>query len=56
LSKKKVKKILVPTDFSEYSKAGLRFAIQWSAVQKIELIFIHVLHIPRPLNGQTLTL
>ena len=43
-----MKKILVPTDFSEYSKAGLRFALQWSAVQKIELVFIHVLHISRP--------
>jgi nucleotide-binding universal stress UspA family protein len=43
-----VKKILVPTDFSEYSKAGLRFAMQWSTVEKIELVFIHVLHISRP--------
>jgi len=43
-----MKKILVPTDFSEHSKAGLRFALQWSAVQKIELVFMHVLHISRP--------
>ena len=43
-----MKKILVATDFTESSKAGLRFALQWSAVQKIELIFIHVLHISRP--------
>jgi nucleotide-binding universal stress UspA family protein len=43
-----MKKILVPTDFTENSKAGLRFAIHWSAVQNIELVFIHVLHIARP--------
>ena len=43
-----MKKILVPTDFTENSKAGLRFALQWSAVQKIELVFMHVLHISRP--------
>ena len=42
-----MKKILVPTDFSEHSTAGLRFAIQWSTVEKIELVFIHVLHISK---------
>jgi len=42
-----MKKILVPTDFSEHSTAGLRFAIQWSTIEKIELVFIHVLHISR---------
>jgi len=45
-----MKKILVPTDFSEHSKAGLRFAIQWSAVQKIDLVFVHVVQISRPLQ------
>src|SRR5215467_10009116 len=45
-----MKKILVPTDFSENSKAGLRFALQWSAIQKIELVFLHVLHIIRPVE------
>ena len=45
-----MKKILVPTDFSENSKAGLRFALQWSTVEKIELVFVHVLHIPRQLQ------
>lgn len=46
-----MKKILVPTDFSENSKAGLRFALQWSTVEKIELVFAHVVHIPRLLQG-----
>ncbi len=40
-----MKKILVPTDFSVNSKAGLRFALQWSAQQKLELVFIHVFQI-----------
>ncbi len=38
-------KILVPTDFSVYSKAGMRFAIQWSIQQKIELIFFHMFNV-----------
>jgi nucleotide-binding universal stress UspA family protein len=45
-----MKKILVPTDFSENSKAGFRFALQWSTMQKIELVFLHVLHISRPVE------
>ena len=36
--------ILVPTDFSENSKAGLRFAIRWSIRQPVKLIFIHIFH------------
>jgi nucleotide-binding universal stress UspA family protein len=48
LKKQKVRKILVPTDFSEHSKAGLRFALQWLSIEEIELVFIHVLHISRP--------
>ena len=43
-----MKKIVVPTDFSDNSKAGLRFALQWSTVEKIEIVFLHVLHILRP--------
>ncbi len=43
-----MKKVLVPTDFSNNSKAGLRFALQWSTMDKLELIFVHVLHILRP--------
>ena len=37
-------RILVPTDFSGNSKAGMRFAIRWSSQQKNELIFFHVFH------------
>jgi len=43
-----MEKILVPSDFSANSKAGVRFAINWAKQQKIELVFIHVLHILRP--------
>lgn len=39
-----MKKILVPTDFSDNSKAGVQFAIHWAAQQKLQLIFIHILH------------
>lgn len=41
-------KILAPTDFSINSKAGLRFALRWSAQQKLEIIFIHIFHVKRP--------
>ncbi|HMI64152.1 MAG TPA: universal stress protein [Puia sp.] len=41
-------RILVPTDLSAASRAGLRFAIQWSRQQPVELIFVHVLSIPKP--------
>jgi nucleotide-binding universal stress UspA family protein len=40
-----MKKVLVPTDFSVNSKAGLRFALQWSTQQKLELVFVHVFQI-----------
>jgi len=43
-----MKKILVPTDFSANSKSGVRFAIHWDVREKLELIFVHVLHILRP--------
>ena len=36
--------ILAPTDFSLSSRAGLRFALQWYAQQKLNLIFFHVFH------------
>jgi nucleotide-binding universal stress UspA family protein len=42
-----MKKIMVPTDFSASSRTGIRFAIHWAAQQKIELIFVHVLHVLR---------
>jgi hypothetical protein len=42
-------KILVPTDFSINSRAGLRYALQWSTQQKLEIRFVHVFHtIRRP--------
>ncbi len=40
-----MKRILVPTDFSVKSKSGVRFAIHWAAQQKVELIFVHVVHL-----------
>lgn len=43
----KMKKILVTTDFSANSKAGIRFAIRWATKQKVELVFIHVANIVR---------
>lgn len=42
-----MKKILVPTDFSVNSKAGVRFALHWATKQKLELVFVHVLHVLR---------
>lgn len=42
-----MKKILVPTDFSANSKGGIRFAIRWASRQRLELIFIHILHVLR---------
>ena len=38
---------MVTTDFSANSKSGIRFAIHWAEVQKINLVFVHVLHISR---------
>jgi len=37
-------RILVPTDLSPASTSGIRFAIQWSLQQPVELIFVHVLN------------
>lgn len=42
-----MKKILVPTDFSVNSRAGVRFAIRWANKQKLELVFVHVLAVLR---------
>ena len=36
-----MKKILVTTDFSTHSKAGMRFAVQLAAQMKAELVFFH---------------
>jgi nucleotide-binding universal stress UspA family protein len=43
-----MKKILIPTDFSAKSAAGLRFVLQWSTQEKLELVFVYVCHILRP--------
>lgn len=45
-----MKKIVVPTDFSDNSKAGLRFAIRLSARNKSPLTFVHVAQIERPIK------
>lgn len=42
------RRLLVPTDLSKSSKAGLRFAIQLASQQRSNLIFYHVLHAPMP--------
>lgn len=43
-----MKKILVTTDFSDKSKAGLLFAIQLAAQYKFDLTFFHAYHILTP--------
>lgn len=43
-----MEKILVPTDFSDNSKPGLRFAIRLAARNKSHLVFINVHLIKRP--------
>lgn len=43
-----MKKILVTTDFSANSKAGLRFAIQLASQSKYELTFFHVYNFMKP--------
>src|SRR5690606_29372143 len=40
--------ILVPTDFSDNSKPGLRFAIRLASRNKHPLVFVNVLQIKRP--------
>lgn len=39
----KIKKILVPTDFSELSQAGLRYALELADPQGAEVIVYHVI-------------
>lgn len=41
-------KILVTTDFSNYSKAGIRFALQLASQSKVELTFIHCYFTAKP--------
>jgi len=40
--------ILVPTDFSDNSKPGLRFAIRLAARNKEPLVFVNILQVKRP--------
>ena len=42
------KKILVTTDFSDESKAGLRFAIQLASQHEYDLTFFHSFHVMIP--------
>ncbi|MDO6429492.1 universal stress protein [Flavitalea sp. BT771] len=39
--------ILVPVDLGRFSRAGIRFAIQWSKQQDAKLLFVHVLYAAR---------
>ena len=39
--------ILVPTDFSAASRAGIRFAVQWARRQKAKILLVHVMGIVR---------
>lgn len=43
-------KILVTTDFSSSSKAGLRFAIQLASQHKYELVFFHAYNLTKPIS------
>jgi len=43
-------KILVTTDFSPNSKAGIRFAIQLSQQRECQLTFFHSYHVVKPSN------
>src|SRR5690554_3230629 len=40
--------ILVPTDFSDNSKPGLRFAIRLAARNKASIVFVNILQLKRP--------
>ena len=46
-----IKKILVTTDFSTNSKAGIRFAIQLASQMDCELTFFYSYHIAKPASG-----
>ena len=48
-------KILVTTDFSPNSKAGLRFAIQLATQHKYELTFFHSYYILKPTSWNDAT-
>ena len=48
-------KILVTTDFSANSKAGLRFAISLGKLKKAQLIFFHSYFLPKPTSWSEAT-
>ena len=48
-------KILVTTDFSANSKAGLRFAIQLASQHKVELTFFHSYYVMKPTSWSDAT-
>jgi len=50
-----MQKILVTTDFSANSKAGLRFAIQLASQHKYELTFFHSYHLIKPTSWSDAT-
>lgn len=50
-----MKKVLITTDFSANSKAGLRFAIQLASQMPCELTFFHSYHIMKPVSWAELT-
>ena len=50
-----MKKILVTTDFSANSKAGLRFAIQLASQHKVELTFFHSYYVMKPTSWSDAT-
>jgi len=41
-------RIMVPTDLSPASRAGIRYAIQWSRQQPADLVFCYVVNITKP--------
>jgi len=48
-----MKKILVTSDFSSHSKAGIRFALQLASQTDCELIFLHVIEVLKPTSWST---
>lgn len=41
-----MKRILVPFDFSDFSKEALKFAVNFAKMQKAELVLLYAIHIP----------
>ena len=50
-----MEKILVTTDFSTNSKAGMRFAIQLASQHKFELTFFHSCYVMKPTSWSDAT-